>query len=179
MNIFHPKLLCTFNYFLRINRSKHKAEWSNQRKWLSLCILVASLFSKKGFTHIYSFFFFLTHLYSYRRHPWWVSGKESACQCMRHRFLPGSGGSPGEGNSNPLQYSCLGNLMDRGACRVTVHGLPKELDITYQLNNYSYQQCFKVFIFSIFWLSKIICFFIFSKFISRGKKKKIGKTRKV
>ena len=43
--------------------------------------------------------------------------------------IPGSGRSPGEGNGNPLQYSCLGNPMDRGAWRAAVHGL-KELDMT-------------------------------------------------
>ena len=32
--------------------------------------------------------------------------------------IPGSGRSPGEGNGNPLQYSCLGNPMDKGACRL-------------------------------------------------------------
>ena len=37
----------------------------------------------------------------------------------------GSGRSPGEGNDNPLQYSCLGNSMDRGAWRATVHGVAK------------------------------------------------------
>ena len=36
-------------------------------------------------------------------------------------FFPGSGRSPGEGNGNPLQYSCLENPMDRGAWRATVH----------------------------------------------------------
>ena len=36
-------------------------------------------------------------------------------------LIPGLGGSPGEGNGNPLQYSCLGNPMDRGAWRATVH----------------------------------------------------------
>ena len=36
--------------------------------------------------------------------------------------VPGLGRSPGEGNGNPLQYSCLGNLMDRGAWWDTVHG---------------------------------------------------------
>ena len=36
--------------------------------------------------------------------------------------VPGWGRSPGEGNGNPLQYSCLGNAMDRGAWRATVHG---------------------------------------------------------
>ena len=39
--------------------------------------------------------------------------------------IPGSGRSPGEGNGYPLQYSCLENLMDRGAWRATVHGVTK------------------------------------------------------
>ena len=38
--------------------------------------------------------------------------------------------SPGEGNDNPLQYSCLENRMDRGAWWATVHGVPKESDMT-------------------------------------------------
>ena len=37
-------------------------------------------------------------------------------------LIPGSGRSPGEGNGNPFQYSCLGNAMDRGAWQVTAHG---------------------------------------------------------
>ena len=41
-----------------------------------------------------------------------------------------SGRSPGEGNGNPLQYSCLGNLMDRRAWWVTVPGVIKQLDRT-------------------------------------------------
>ena len=44
--------------------------------------------------------------------------------------IPGSGRSPGEGNSNPLQYSCLGNPMDRRDWWTTVYGVAKELDIT-------------------------------------------------
>jgi len=40
-------------------------------------------------------------------------------------WIPGSGRSPGGGNGNPLQYSCLGNLMDREARRTTVHGVAK------------------------------------------------------
>ena len=47
--------------------------------------------------------------------PGWLSGKESACQAGDLGLIPGLGRSPGEGNSNPLQYSCLGNPMDRGA----------------------------------------------------------------
>ena len=43
--------------------------------------------------------------------------------------IPGSGSSPGGGHGNPLQYSCLGNLMDRGAWRATVHR-GAELDTT-------------------------------------------------
>ena len=39
--------------------------------------------------------------------------------------IPGSGRSPGEGNGNPLQYSCLGNPMDRGVLWTTVHGVTK------------------------------------------------------
>ena len=48
--------------------------------------------------------------------------------------ISGLGISPGEADGNPLQYSCLGNPMDRGAWRATVHGVAKELDTTEQLN---------------------------------------------
>ena len=44
--------------------------------------------------------------------------------------IPGSGKSPGEGNGNPLHYSCMGNPMDRGAWQATVHGVTKESDTT-------------------------------------------------
>ena len=49
--------------------------------------------------------------------------KESACSSGDLGSLPGLGDSPGEGNSDPLQYSCLGNSMDRGAWRATVTGV--------------------------------------------------------
>ena len=49
-------------------------------------------------------------------------------------LIPGWGRSPGEGNGNPLQYSCLGSPMDRGAWWAIVHGVTKELDATEQLN---------------------------------------------
>ena len=48
--------------------------------------------------------------------------------------IPGMGKSQGEGNGSPLQYSCLGNLVDRGAWQVIVHGDCNELDMTYRLN---------------------------------------------
>ena len=44
--------------------------------------------------------------------------------------IPRSGRSPGKGNGNPLQYSCLQNPMDRGAWRATVHEVAKESDTT-------------------------------------------------
>ena len=52
-------------------------------------------------------------------------GKESACNVGDLGSIPRSGRSSGEGNGNPLQYSCLENPMDREAWRVTVHGLSR------------------------------------------------------
>ena len=52
-------------------------------------------------------------------------GKESACNAGDLGLIPGWGRFPGEGNDNPLQYSCLENSMDRGACRATIHGVTK------------------------------------------------------
>ena len=53
--------------------------------------------------------------------PWWLRGKESACNAEDLDLISGSGRSPGGGHGNPLQYSCLGNPMDRGAWLATVH----------------------------------------------------------
>ena len=47
--------------------------------------------------------------------------------------IPGSGRSPGEGNGNPLRYSCLENSTDRGGWWATAHGVAKESDTTQQL----------------------------------------------
>ena len=52
-------------------------------------------------------------------------GKESACNVGDPGLIPGSGRSSGEGNGNPLQYSCLENPMDKGSWWVTVHGVTK------------------------------------------------------
>ena len=48
-------------------------------------------------------------------------GKETACHTGDLSLIPGSGRSPGKENGNPLQYSCLGNPMDRGAWQAIVH----------------------------------------------------------
>ena len=55
--------------------------------------------------------------------PGWVSGKYPPANAGDAGCISGSGGSPGEGNGNPLQYSCLGNPMDRGTWQATVHGV--------------------------------------------------------
>ena len=52
-------------------------------------------------------------------------GKESACSTGDLGSIPQSGRSPGEGNGNLLQYSCLENAMDRGARLATVRGIAK------------------------------------------------------
>ena len=56
------------------------------------------------------------------RLPRWQSDKESTCQC---RFNHWVGRSPGGGNGNPLQYSCLKYSTDRRAWRATVHGVTR------------------------------------------------------
>ena len=51
--------------------------------------------------------------------------KESTCSAGDAGSIPGSERSPGGGNGNPLQYSCLKNLMDEVAWKATVHGVTK------------------------------------------------------
>ena len=53
--------------------------------------------------------------------------KESTCNAGDSCLIPGSGRSLGEGNGNPLQYSCLENSMDRGAWQARIHGVAKRL----------------------------------------------------
>ena len=57
--------------------------------------------------------------------PWWLSGEKSAWNAGDVGSIPGSGRSPGEENGNLVQYSCLGNPMDRGALQATVHQVTK------------------------------------------------------
>ena len=64
--------------------------------------------------------------------PGGSDGKQSACNAGDPGSIPGSGRSPGEGNGNPLQCSCLENSMDRRAWWASVHG-DAELDTTERL----------------------------------------------
>ena len=62
-------------------------------------------------------------------------GKESACNAGDLGLIPGLGRSSGERNSNPFQYSCLENPMDRGAWWATAHGVEKSWT---QLSDYTF-----------------------------------------
>ena len=71
---------------------------------------------------------YLQQIITFLRLPSWLSGKESAHQCRRYKrrgFNPWVGISPGEGNGNPLQYSCLKNPMDRVAWWAIVYRVTK------------------------------------------------------
>ena len=62
--------------------------------------------------------------------PYSLVSKESACNAGHPGSIPGLGRSPGEGNSNPLQYTCLENPMDRGAWQATQSMGSQESDMT-------------------------------------------------
>ena len=64
----------------------------------------------------------LWHKEYFKGFPGGSDGKASACNVGDLGLIPGSGRSPGEGNGNPLQYSCLENSMEGGAWYTTVHG---------------------------------------------------------
>jgi len=56
---------------------------------------------------------------------WWLNGRESTCNTGDLGLIPRLGRSPGEGDGNPPQYSCLENLVGRGAWWATVHRVAK------------------------------------------------------
>ena len=66
--------------------------------------------------------------------PWWLSGKESTCQCRRLGFHPWFRKIPWSRKGQPIQYSCLGNHMDRESWWATIHSVV-HYNTTEQLNN--------------------------------------------
>ena len=68
-------------------------------------------------------------------------GKASACNAGDQGLISGLGRSPGEGNGNPLQYSCLENPMDREAQQATVHGVAKSWT---QLSNFTHSPLIEI-----------------------------------
>ena len=83
--------------------------------------------------------------------PWWLSGKESSCNAGDSGSIPELGRSPGGGNGNPLQFSCLGNPTDRGSWGVTVHRVAESERIEHahathrSLSNLVFTELLKVF----------------------------------
>ena len=67
--------------------------------------------------------------------PRWLGGNESTCNAGYSASISGLGRSLREGNGNSIQYSCLGNPMDRRVWWATIHGVAKELDTILWLNN--------------------------------------------
>ena len=75
--------------------------------------------------------------FSKKDFPGGSEGKASAYNAGDPGSIPGSGRSPGEGNGNPLQYSCLENSMDGGAWLATVHGVTKSRT---RLSNFTFDE---------------------------------------
>ena len=87
-------------------------------KYICVCIMNIHVY-----THTH------THIHIHGL-PWWLSGKEFVCQCGKLGFIPWVRKISGEGNGNPLPFSCLGNPMDREAWQASIYGVTKELDMT-------------------------------------------------
>ena len=87
--------------------------------------------------------------------PRWLSGKESACNAGDAGSIPGSGWSPGEGNGNPLQYSCLGNPIYRRARQATVNGVTRVRHDLATKNNNEIGMIITVAL--IYWVCVSIC----------------------
>ena len=116
---------------LFINHAKTNFQCSNLKTWGSIILILILLLSFVG-----SNLLGVPRRNSWGSFTWlWIlggsDGKESACNAGDPGSILGSGGSAGEGNGNPLQYSCLENSMDRKAWRATYSpwGL-KESDMT-------------------------------------------------
>ena len=99
--------------------------------------LFVCLFSEFCFIWWWRYFSQLKYIY-WKLFQWdfpgGSDGKASAYNAGDPGSIPGLGRSPGEGNGNPLQYSCLENPMDGGTWEATVHGVPKSQDTTERLH---------------------------------------------
>ena len=88
--------------------------------------------------------------------------KESACNAEDQGLIPGLGRSPGEGNGNPLQYSCLGNPMDGGVWWPTVHRVTKcqtqlsDFTLGFYTNSESFTSYFPIWIPFISFSSEVL-----------------------
>ena len=73
--------------------------------------------------------------------PGGLDGNESTCRTGESGSIPGLGRSSGEGNGNPLQFSCLENSMDRGVWPATVHGVSKSQTLLSDSYTLSAEEC--------------------------------------
>ena len=113
----HFHSFCSGNY--------HRGNLDYQDDWLQYKFMISNL----SWASLAAQQPFCSSLVGSLALPQWLNGKESTCSAGVAGLIPGLGRPPGERNVNPLQYSCMGNAMDRGAWRATVHGVAKELDM--------------------------------------------------
>ena len=109
--------------------------WSISYVWKYVCIYVSA-----HFLFIYSLFRASQVVLVVKNLP------ANAEDIRDTGLIPGLGRSPGEGNGNPLQYSCLDNPMDRGAWRAAVCGVTKRWTWLKQLSTWIHHLCMYVFI---------------------------------
>ena len=96
--------------------------WEGERKEKKIC--EAQMKSQQEFSLLTSPTTVTSH-YGYMGSPGSSAGKESSCNAENLGSISQLGRSPGGGNGNPLQHSCLENPRDRGAWWATVHAVPK------------------------------------------------------
>ena len=110
--------LCPWHTTSHSSLSCRNATSSEQPFWNIL-----SFHPPESYALIAAFLLLVCSLFNHKTAfcPWSSVSKESACNAGDLGSIPGFERSPGEGNGNPLQYSCLENPMDRGAWRTIVH----------------------------------------------------------
>ena len=133
-----------------ISSPSAKFSWESQSDHGDVsCMVLAHLQLPWNLNPAFPYFFFL-NLYLFLPHqiflkkfticllgfPGGSEVKTSACNAGDLGSIPGWGRSPGEGNDNPLQYSCLENPMDGGTWWATVHGVAKSRTQLSDLTNY-------------------------------------------
>ena len=130
-------------------------QWKWRKKWQ--CIPAASVAILRG------------------ELPRLLSGKESiTCQCRRCGFCPWVERSPGGGNSNPLQYSCLENPMDRGAWWAVVHGVTKGQPWPSDWAHVHAWKVGRVTFYLSNWISKLLMPFVTLDLLGKKRKGKEG-----
>ena len=125
----HPLLLNTTakSQYVSGQRDELKCTFSIMEIYTALC---KRRFPRKAVGHVFSLDIYMISSSFYHPHynqgfPGDSDGKESGCNAGELSLIPGWGISPGEGNDNLLQYSCLRNSKDRGAWWATIHGVTR------------------------------------------------------